>query len=164
MTSRRPTTITGRHVLIALLAMFGVVILVNGVFAYFALSSHPGVVTEDSYAKGLRYNAALAAAAAQRDLGWRSEINFAPEGRRGGMLEVRIVDAAGVRVRDLDVAASIRRPVVSGHDQAVMLARAADGAYRAKIVLPLSGNWDVEINAERAGRHVFRLEHRLWLD
>lgn len=164
MTAWREKPITGRHVLVVLLAMFTVVVLVNGVFTYFALSSHPGVITEDSYAKGLRYNATLAAAAAQRDLGWRPEVRFTPDGRRSGVFELRVVDATGVAVSDLAVEAKLRRPVASDDDQSITLARTTDGAYRARLVLPLSGNWDMTIDGARSGRRVFRMEHRLWMD
>ena len=46
--------LTGRHVIIILLSVFGVVFAVNGLFAYYAVSGFPGVETKDAYRGGWR--------------------------------------------------------------------------------------------------------------
>ena len=71
------TGLTGRHVLLAMLAFFGVIFAVNGAFLYFALGSHSGVVAVEPYRKGLAYNQAIAAAEAQERRGWRMELPYA---------------------------------------------------------------------------------------
>ena len=48
--------ITGRHVLIGMLVFFGVILGVNGMFLYSALSTYTGVVSDEPYRKGLNYN------------------------------------------------------------------------------------------------------------
>lgn len=50
---------TGRIVLWALLAFFGVLASVNAFFVYTAVTTNTGVVTENAYEKGLRYNEIL---------------------------------------------------------------------------------------------------------
>lgn len=164
MSARLRGPLTGRHVLIMLLAMFGIVILVNGIFTYFALSSHPGVVANDSYTKGLRFNTTLADAAAQRRRGWRSKVTFTPDTPRSGLLELRIVGANGAGINGLALDATLRRPAASDHDLKIGLAGSSDGRYQARLDLPLGGNWDVTFTGIRDGRRVFRLEYRLWTD
>ena len=48
--------LTGRHVLAMVLAFFTVVMGVNAIFAYIAISGFSGIETEDAYVKGLAYN------------------------------------------------------------------------------------------------------------
>lgn len=157
------TPLTGRHVLYVLLGMFAVVVLANGVFIYFALSSHPGVIDEDPYRKGLAYNDTLDEAASQKALGWRAALRFESAGGRAGVLELRLEDGGGQAVTGFDVHARLRRPANREYDRTLTLSEGAPGRYRARTALPLSGNWDVSLRAERDGR-VFRLEKRLWVN
>ncbi|MEQ1868253.1 MAG: FixH family protein, partial [Micropepsaceae bacterium] len=66
----------GTHVLIALLAFFGVTLAVNIALATYAISSFSGEDVAKPYQQGLDYNKALEARAAQRDLGWSASINL----------------------------------------------------------------------------------------
>ena len=54
--------IKGKHVLFAMLSFFGVILVVNGVFTYFALSTFTGVSTDDAYRRGRAYNQTIEAA------------------------------------------------------------------------------------------------------
>ena len=54
---RRPRELTGRAVLLILLAFFGVVIAVNLIMARYAVSTFAGVETESSYKAGLAFTA-----------------------------------------------------------------------------------------------------------
>ena len=74
--------LTGRHVLIALVAFFGVMLIANGIFVYFAVATFSGGDTSNAYRKGLDYNETLAAAERQAERGWHSEIAYdAKEGK-----------------------------------------------------------------------------------
>ena len=50
----------GWHVLLILMAFFGVMFSVNGVFLYHAITSFPGEDVKKSYVQGLNYNDTLA--------------------------------------------------------------------------------------------------------
>ena len=78
--SRRAREITGRTVLLSLVAFFGVVFAVNGVFFWFASDSWTGLSTEDAYRKGIAFNDQLARADAQKRLGWTAETDYASAG------------------------------------------------------------------------------------
>ena len=56
----------GRHVLMALIAFFGVMLIANGIFVYFAVLTFSGGDTPESYRKGLNYNETIAAGASDR--------------------------------------------------------------------------------------------------
>ena len=60
--------ITGRMVFFGLVAFFGLIAAVNGVFMFYALDTFPGLTTEDSYKKGIVYNRTLDDAEARRRL------------------------------------------------------------------------------------------------
>ena len=152
--------LTGRHVLIMLLAFFGIVFAANGAFVYFARASWTGVETEDAYRKGLSYNRAVTDAEAQHALGWKIaafEVSM-DAGRQ--VMTVRLVDAGGAPLRGLDVAASLRRPTTDRLDRQVTLSEGEDGLYRAALDLPEPGQWDVEVVATR-GHDRFRAVHRI---
>lgn len=160
--ARKP--VTGRLVLFVLLSMFGVVILVNGIFMYFALSTHPGEIVGDAYNKGLRYNTTLADAARQQARGWRPELRFIPRGPRTGFIQLHMKRADGSPVTGLEIQAMLRRPADSAHDRMIKFFPSDPGTYRAELTVPLSGNWDINLTALRHKKRVYRLERRLWMD
>ena len=63
--------LTGRGVLLCLLAFFGVVFAVNAVMIRFATGTFGGVETASSYAAGLAFKKDLNAAEQQDALGWQ---------------------------------------------------------------------------------------------
>ncbi|MBI5104899.1 MAG: FixH family protein, partial [Solirubrobacterales bacterium] len=72
--------ITGKHVLLGMLAFFGLIIAVNIVMMRLALSTHTGVVAENTYRKGVKYNEEIAASERMALLGWRNQMALAPTG------------------------------------------------------------------------------------
>lgn len=164
MIFRAQKPVTGRQVLYVLLAMFGVVLLVNGIFLYFALSTHPGEAVSDGYNKGLRYNDTLAEVAGQRALGWRPELRFTQKGPRAGNMIIQFRDADGTPITGLEVEAMVRRPADSSHDRMIRFSSSKPGIHGARLQVPLAGNWDLHITARRDTHIVYRLEHRQWMD
>ena len=57
---KKPFRITGWHVLVSVVAFFGVVIAVDSLFLVLAYRSHPGQVSVTPYEDGLAYNRAVA--------------------------------------------------------------------------------------------------------
>lgn len=157
---RRVRPITGRFVLAAMLAFFGVVIAVNGVFIAFALRSFSGSSTEGAYQRGLDYNRELAAAATQKARGWLVSLEATPR-PEGVALAVRFADRDG-RPLEGEVRAELIRPAAKGHDVAVELARSKDDLHLGETALPFRGQWAIRVTARSGGQeHV--LEDRLWL-
>ncbi|MEM7173335.1 MAG: FixH family protein [Pseudomonadota bacterium] len=159
MTSMSFHSISGRHVLWALLAFFGVVTAVNGVMVWLAISSFSGLETVNAYQKGLRYNEALAMRAVQEQLGWEIGMTYDPD---IGRIQVIYTDNRGHPINDLVVTAEIIRPTHRGHDQKISLHAQEPGLYGATVLLPLVGQWRVKITAERSDGTRFLMEQDLW--
>ncbi|MGE5538788.1 MAG: FixH family protein [Gemmatimonas sp.] len=151
--TRRP--LTGRTVLLCLLGFFAVVAGVDASFIYLAEKSFPGLTTEHAYENGLAYNRVLAAAEAQRALGWTVSAATAE-----GALTVRVVDRNGAPVESPRVVAEIRRPAEDADDRAVVLDRAAPGSFVATAALGAPGNWDVRIRIRRDDGADYVVERR----
>jgi nitrogen fixation protein FixH len=128
---------------------FVIVIAVNGVLIFTAVSSFSGLETFDAYEKGLKYNQALAAAAANAETGWRAEPNVTALGGGKHQLEVAITDRAGAPVTELQVAAFLVRPTAAGMDLSLALSDIGGGRYRADFAPQALGNWELRLRARR---------------
>ncbi|MEZ5776152.1 MAG: FixH family protein [Hyphomicrobiaceae bacterium] len=67
--------LTGRHVLMMLIAFFGVIFAVNGVFLYAAISTFDGTDTSSAYQKGIDYNTTIAESEEQARRGWKGVVS-----------------------------------------------------------------------------------------
>jgi nitrogen fixation protein FixH len=142
----------------AFAAALGVVVLVNGALAYFAVSSSTGLVTEHPYTEGTEYNRVLAAAAASDALGWHAAL--ASPGGQTGKLAVSLTDRTGAPLAGLKVSAVIASPVEPLPDRVLPLAEIAPGRYQAPVALSRAGQWEIRIAAER-GADVFQFAQRV---
>jgi nitrogen fixation protein FixH len=155
---------TGRSALFMIIGFFGFIMAVNGVFAFFAMTSWSGLSTDDAYRKGLAYNDRLAAVASQKSKGWSAIAHFDSKEGLKGRLEVNFKDRAGRGIERLGVTGILARPAQLDLDKAVALTGAGDGVYGADVELPLYGVWNMTIIARRDGAPAYRLEQRLWLE
>lgn len=156
--------IQGRHVLYAMLAFFGVIFAVNGLFLYFALGTYTGIVADEPYRKGLEYNQRIAADARQKALGWTHKLSV--DGR--GEVVLALTDRSGVPVTGLGVTGIVGRPSTSAFDRISNLVEVQPGRYVGTIEALESGSWLVSIEASRPGgggtsEIVYRVKERLWL-
>ncbi|HXZ68091.1 MAG TPA: FixH family protein [Alphaproteobacteria bacterium] len=151
----------GWHVLAMLVAFFGVVFAVNGVFIYYALRTHPGDDVQDAYVAGVEYNRELAEKREQRKLGWQASLSVKADARNGEFIEVAFVDAKGEPVLGLKVDAMLRSPVVASQDRPLKFVSTGPGRFRADVNEPPAAQWDLIIEARNDFGEVFRLRHRL---
>jgi nitrogen fixation protein FixH len=160
MTARPAQAIEGRHVLLGLIVFFGVMLLVNAVFLYFAVSTFSGGDTSNPYQKGLHYDETLEAARRQAERGWRTELAY---DNRTGRLKLRVLDRAASPVTGLHVGAKLERPATDREDRRVTLEEAGEGVYAAIIDLA-PGAWVIAIDSRREGEDrdsAYRLKQRL---
>jgi nitrogen fixation protein FixH len=156
----RARRLTGRSVLLALLAFFGVTLLANGALVVTALDSWSGLIGPRPYERGLAYNRALEAARVQKALGWQVTPDFVATGPRRGVLSIEIRDVAGTAIEAAVVRAFILRPAHTGHDFTVPLEPRDAGRYGGPIEFPLPGQWHVSFEIV-AGGHSHRSAMRI---
>jgi len=150
--------ITGRMVLIGVLAFFAVVFAANGALVFFALDSWPGLVAERAYDAGLAYNRVLETARAQRARGWVSTLAVDDGGQS---VVVRIAAPGGTPVEGLATRVTFRRPLGDERARTVALIERAPGTYVAATALPLAGRWYAIVEAARDGQAAFRMDHEI---
>ena len=139
--------IGGRHVLLALIAFFGVMVLVNALFLYFAVATFSGGDASNAYSKGLHYNERLVAAKLQGERGWRSELAYDD---KTGRLSLKVLDRAAAPVNGLQVVADLERPATDREDRNVVLKELGEGVYATTVGLA-PGAWVVVIESSRRG-------------
>lgn len=132
---------TGRHMLVIMLAFFGVIIAVNVVMMTFALRSWTGLVVPNTYVASQQFNQRSQEGRAQAALGWRGELAI-----REGRISYALVSAGQAPVPLDGVTATLRRPV--GEEVlTVELEPAGAGVFEAALA-PADGLWIVEIEAQ----------------
>jgi nitrogen fixation protein FixH len=152
----------GRHVLMMLLAFFGVVFGVNGVFLASALQTHTGVVSVEPYVKGVKYNDRIAAGERQAKLGWNEAMTVGMD----GAIALDVTDDGGRPVRGLKFAGTIGRPATNRLDRALTLVEREPGRYVANAGPLEEGTWVTALEATSAdfgADPVYRLRKRVWL-
>ena len=148
--------LTGRHVLVVVLAFFGTVFLANGALIWFATVRYDGVEEENAYRHGRDYNREIAAARAQQALGWKMELadsaGAQPTERH---LLVSLQDRAGRPLTGLVVVARYHSRVKAAEDRETVLAPLGKGRYGGTLRLPRAGNWrrDIEVFEKTTRRY-----------
>lgn len=137
---------------------FAVIFTVNIFYIYISQKTWRGLVTEDSYHKGLRYNDVIADAKKQKELGWQLKISYKNSGNKTGELKIFLFDKKNQKISDAIVTANFKRPTQNGQDFSQEL-KFSDGAYEAKINFPLVGQWDFIISATK-GEETFQESKR----
>jgi len=129
---------------------FAVVVAVNATLIFFATATFSGIETERHYERGLAYNETIAAAERQAARGWRLEPRFESRGAGAGRLTVSFADRDGAPLVGAAVHAYFVRPTQAGFDVDIPLAERGGGRYAADVALPLPGQWELRVVAERA--------------
>ncbi len=129
-------------------AFFGVVIAVNICYIYLAKTTWRGVTTDESYQKGLDYNATLEQAQKQEDLGWKVEVKSSNAGNNKMRLSVILLDERSQQIKDASISISFRNPVQDGYDFSES-ADNSDGNYLFQVTFPTKGQWDALVSIHR---------------
>ncbi|RMD49081.1 MAG: nitrogen fixation protein FixH [Alphaproteobacteria bacterium] len=146
--SGRERRLTGWHVLAILVVGFAVIIAVNLVMAWQAISTFPGLEVPNSYVASQNFDRERLA---QERLGWTTRAEVVD-----GRLVIRIRDREGrpAQVRDLSVL--VGHPTMARADQRPQMRREGD-AFVAPITLG-AGRWilHLEAHAEDGTRYHIR--------
>ncbi len=152
---KKPRELTGRAVLLWLLAFFGLVFAVNGIMVKAATSTFGGVETQSSYKAGLQFEQEAARAHAQDELHWRVDGHVARDAAGDAALDIAVRDAAGKPVVGITAEARLAHPADERLDHDIDLRPAGAGAFRGAVQAQ-AGRWDLIVDLYRGGERVFR--------
>jgi len=138
----RTRTFTGRHMLAAMVAFFGVIVAVNLTMAAFAMKSWTGLVVKNSYVASQEFNDRAEAGRARAALGWQGELAYSD-----GELRYTLVHDNGSAVALTDVQVALGRPAYEAEDATIALAPMGDGGFGSSVELD-DGQWIVRVSAE----------------
>ena len=145
--------LTGRHVLAITVSAFTVIIGVNLVLAYKAVSTFPGLEVDNSYVASQGFNARKAA---QEALGWRLAPSYA-----AGRVDLAFTDRNGLPVAVTELEVLIGR-TTSTMDDARPVFVAMGDVYTTE--LPLArGKWMVKVTARSLGGTLFEQRSELFV-
>lgn len=157
----RPKEVTGRTVLICLVAFFAVVAGANAVLIRAAVSTFGGLETDSAYRAGLNFAREAATARAQDALHWTVTTRVTRDGN-ATVVEVIARDSADRAVTDLQGTAQLAHPTDRRADHAFQLVADGPGRFRGTTV-PVAGQWDLIIDLSRNGERLFRSKNRVIL-
>jgi nitrogen fixation protein FixH len=154
--------VTGRIVLIYLVAFFAVVGAVNAIMMAAAVSTFAGLESESAYQSGLAFEREIAAAEKQQALYWQVEakIERADHGATG--IEIAARDDRGGALAGLGAAVTLVHPTDRRLDRNVRMTEGAPGHFNGTTE-PAVGQWDVVIELSRNGVRQFRSRNRVVL-
>lgn len=151
---QRQVGFTGRHMLFAMLAFFGVIVGVNFTMAWFARTSWTGFVVQNSYVASQQFNEKMAETRAQKALGWTGQFSL-----KDGTIGYTITDAGGAPVPLKAVAVTFKRPVDDSEDHTVVLTDGRDGLEGTDALA--DGVWLVDVSADAALPNPYRETRRI---
>jgi len=158
-----PKRITGKKVLLWMVAFFGVIIGANASLTYFALNTWPRLTTEDAYKKGLAYNQTLDAAARQSAMGWVSTVDIHPGTGTDKTIKINLTGAGDTPQSGLVVTATLERAVGTPGTQIITLTETAPGTYAGTFKSPAEGRWLTEVNAVGPNDANYRMKHQVMI-
>ncbi len=144
MTRAQPFQVTGRMVLITMVAFFAVIFSVNALFITMAAQTFPGIVTEKPFKKGLArdFNSERAALAEQAERGWRAGVEHAfNAGAQTAQVRVVMVDDYDRPLSGLALTGAMGRVIDADADQALAFVEVEPGLYQAEAAGVSAGRW-----------------------
>ncbi len=145
------------------LALLGTVVLMNFVFIGIAFYTGPGLVTEDYYEQGRKYEEnALKMMKARNELQWSTNLQIPKEIFVGKthLIRFNAVDARGIPIKNADIQVTAYRPSDADADFVVKFKDIGSGIYETYIGFPLKGIWDLKLKVV-SGDDVLETEHRI---
>ena len=156
--------LTGRKVLLMVLAFFAVVITVNlGILLPNAISTFRGIETPSAYRASQDFNANLATGAEQAARGWNIEAHVV-RGEDGVVTaEITTRDRDGQILAPMDGEAMLARPADRKMDLVAPIELVGYGSYEARFEDVAIGQWDIVLSFMQDGERVFHSRNRIIL-
>jgi hypothetical protein len=126
-----------------LMISFPLAAVIGGMITiYLAVSTSDGLVVDDYYKRGKAINVDLARDRAAARYGLQARIDIDLQ-----VNSAHLLLTAPATIRPDVVQLSLLHPTRAGHDQVLLLQRAADGSYRGSIDELTRGNWYLQLEA-----------------
>jgi nitrogen fixation protein FixH len=156
--------LTGRKVLLMVLAFFGVVMTVNlGILLPNAIKTFRGIETPSAYRASQDFNENLAIGAAQAARGWDVEAHVV-RGEDGVVTaEITTRDRDGKMLAPMDGEAMLARPADRRMDLVAPIELVGYGSYQARFEDVAAGQWDIVLSFMQDGERVFHSRNRIIL-
>lgn len=154
--------ITGRTVLVCLIAFFGVVGAVNAVMIHAATSTFGGVDTENAYKAGLNFSRDIANARAQDARHWRVDGSIRRDASGMVTANIQVKDRTGNVVPGIAIAGRLTHPTNRKLDRAFDFAQMSAGDFRGT-ANATPGQWDFVVEIERDAEIAFQSRSRVVL-
>lgn len=158
-----PRPLTGRRVLLYLVAFFAVVFAANAALVKFAIDTLPGTEVDSAYRASLAFNAEIAAAHAQAQRGWHVVAHVERNGEGGARLRIDARDAVGAPLGGIGFAARLERPTDVRGDRKFALTERETGIYSGQAADVGPGQWELIVEAARGNERVFLSRNRVVL-
>jgi len=159
---RRPRELTGRTVLLCLVAFFAVVASVNAVMMTAAVTTFSGVETANSYQAGVTFAREETAAGAQQARHWRITAALRPTAGGPTQIELSARDAENQPLTGIETTVVLIHPNDRRLDRAVAMQADEPGRFHGATTPP-PGQWDLVIELARDGERLFRSKERVIL-
>ncbi|QFU16109.1 FixH family protein [Microvirga thermotolerans] len=159
--ARTPRPLTGRMVLLYLVAFFSVVFAANIIMARIAVSSFSGVETDSAYKAGLAFKNDVAAAQAQDARHWSVEAAV-QRGAEATRIAISARDAENRAIAGLVPEIRLAHPTDRRHDLVLQAVEVAPGRFQCDAPVH-RGQWDLVIGLRRGDETVFRSRSRIAL-
>jgi nitrogen fixation protein FixH len=155
----REVKVSGRMVLICLVAFFAVIAGVNALMATLAIKTFGGVEAENAYRAGLEFARELSSSRAQQERNIKVDVTTSRT--KAGIVKFRmVVQGTEGSVSSLQANLELRHPADKRRDHKITLTRNPDGAFTAETEVE-PGQWNALISLERGGERLFRSVNRV---
>jgi|ETNmetMinimDraft_4_1059912.scaffolds.fasta_scaffold51443_2 nitrogen fixation protein FixH len=146
--------LTGKHVLIGTSCGFALIISVNLVLAYFAVTTFPGLETTNSYLTSKQFNTIEKK---QRELGWKTNIHYADE-----KITLVILDKNNNFIFPKNLNIRLGKATTDREDTSLIPIKSQDSFIINHKLIP--GNWLVFIEAVNHEQTIYKQRINLIVD
>jgi nitrogen fixation protein FixH len=160
--AKDPRPITGRFVLIAFIAFFGVIFAVNAVMMTLAIRTMPGLDVKNGYVASQAMNQEIGAMRLQAERGWKADVS-AQLTNKITTVGVTLLEPDGKPVTGLAITARLAHPAITTSDHAAKLIEHRPGIYWAELSGVQAGAWTIVLEAQLRGERVFASRNRVIL-
>lgn len=130
----------GRWIPWIFVGAFAVIIAVNAVMVWFAVSSFSGLAVQGPFDRGRHYDDVIAEAERQRALGWTADVAV-----RDGRIVLAVAGRDGAPLDRLEVTGVLARPAEALAPVPLALHADGGGRYSAAVRPPKAGQWDARL-------------------